>query len=293
MSPYADFPTKRDTFALPAYEMVRPQTVKAPVIFASPHSGTVYPSDLTDRLAVPLMDLRRTEDAFVDQLYAAAPDAGALLVKANYARSYVDLNRNARELDASMFSDGLPRTAGMPGPQVKAGLGCLPKVGATGQVFYDRLLTRAEGNKRLEHVHDAYHANLQGLIKELQQDWVETILIDCHSMPSKQPGRVRLPDIVLGDRFGSSCSGRLTSMAERYFRKAGLSVARNAPYAGGYTTRLYGRPRRGCHVLQIEINRDLYMNEKDVVQNAGFEATEKTVTGFIEDLVEFAARFCT
>lgn len=292
MTPYADLTPACEDLTLPACRIVRPRVLKAPVVFASPHSGNVYPQDLTDRLAVPLMDLRRTEDAFVDRLFGAAPEAGAILVGATYARSYVDLNRNARELDPSMFSDGLPRTAGMAGPQVKAGLGCLPKVGATGQVFYNRLLTRAEGAKRLECVHDAYHATLRSLLKEAQQDWAETILIDCHSMPSKQPGRLRLPDIVLGDRFGSSCSGRLTSLAERHFRKAGLTVARNAPYAGGYTTRLYGRPRRGCHVLQIEINRNLYMNEQDIEPNAGFEATRKAVTSFIENLVEFSTRFC-
>ncbi|MEM1087169.1 MAG: N-formylglutamate amidohydrolase [Pseudomonadota bacterium] len=276
----------------PAFTVARPQRVKAPILFASPHSGTIYPSDLTERLALPLINLRRTEDAFVDQLFASAPDQGATLIHANYARSYVDLNRDARELDADMFSDGLPRTAGLPGTRVKAGLGCLPKVGSTGEIFYASKLTAAEGKKRLTYIHDAYHSGLKAELDQLRRDWPECILIDCHSMPSRQPGRGRLPDIVLGDRFGSSCHSKLTSLVERYFRKVGFSVARNAPYAGGYITRAYGRPKRGCHVLQIEINRSLYMDEQMVKKNRGFEPTENVISQLVSDLMVFAARFC-
>lgn len=276
----------------PACEIARPRMPKAPVVFASPHSGTLYPRDLMDRLSLPLLNLRRTEDAFVDQLFSNAPEKGAVLIKANYARSYVDLNRDARELDEEMFSDGLPRTAGMPGTRVKAGLGCLPKVGSTGEVFYKAPLTKLQGVRRLELVHDAYHQRLKSELEAFKETWPEHILIDCHSMPSRQPGRPKMPDIVLGDRFGSSCSGRLTGLTERFFRKAGYTVARNAPYAGGYTTRAYGRPRRGAHVLQIEINRGLYLDEQTVEKGSGFVAMQKTVSNFIEYLVDFAEDFC-
>lgn len=277
----------------PAFEIVRPSRLKAPVVFASPHSGTLYPKDLMDRLSLPLLNLRRTEDAFVDELFEDAPQHGGTLMKANYARSYVDLNRDARELDEEMFSDGLPRTAGMPGTRVKAGLGCLPKVGSTGEVFYNAQLTKLHGLRRLERVHDAYHQSLKSELEAFKQDWAERILIDCHSMPSRQPGRPKMPDIVLGDRFGSSCSGRLTGLAERFFRKAGYTVARNAPYAGGYTTRAYGRPRRGAHVLQIEINRGLYMDEQTVQKGTGFVAMQKNVSNFAEHLLDFAEDFCS
>lgn len=273
-----------------AYTLQSGNKVSAPVIFASPHSGTVYPSVMRDLLCVPLADLQRTEDAFVDELYAAAAEQGAILLTANYARGFVDLNRDARELDASMFHDGLPRTAGMPSARVKAGLGCFPRVGASGREIYAGPMSKRDGTFRLEAVYDRYHEALQAQIERLKQDWSDVVIIDCHSMPSRQPGKSGMPDIVLGDRFGSSCAARLTSQVERLCRREGLSVTRNAPYAGGYTTRRYGRPRRGVHVLQIEINRALYMNEMTVEKSAGFDRTRTQVSMIIEDIIDFALR---
>jgi len=273
-----------------AFTLLRGDAVRAPVIFASPHSGTLYPQAMQVRLCVPLADLQRTEDAFVDELYQQAPDFGTLLLRANYARGFVDLNRDARELDASMFYDGLPRTAGMPSARVKAGLGCFPRVGASGRDIYATPISREDGLFRLDEVYDRYHQALQTEIENLKSNWSDIVIIDCHSMPSRQPGRSSMPDIVLGDRFGSSCSARLTSAVERRCRREGLSVTRNAPYAGGYTTRRYGRPRRGIHVLQIEINRALYMNEMDVEKSAGFDRTSDQVSRIIEDIVDFALR---
>ncbi|MEL6859830.1 MAG: N-formylglutamate amidohydrolase [Pseudomonadota bacterium] len=271
-----------------AYTLRRSENVRAPVIFASPHSGTLYPDNMVKQLCVPLTDVQRTEDAFVDELYASAIDQGAILLSANYARAYVDLNRDARELDSDMFADGVPRTAGLPSARVKAGLGCLPRVGASGRNIYAERMSKREGAYRLDSVYDRYHGALQSEIEDLKADWSDVYIIDCHSMPSRQPGRASLPDIVLGDRFGSSCSAHLTSLVERHFRREGLSVTRNAPYAGGYTTRRYGRPRRGVHVLQIEINRGLYMNELDVVKSAGFSNTKDQVSRLIGHLIDLA-----
>ena len=283
-----DLPAGSGETTLPAFEIARGTPIKAPVIFASPHSGTHYPAQMQANLNVPLSDLRRTEDAFVDELYSPVTGLGGVLIQAMYARTYVDLNRDARELDAGMFADGLPRTAGLPSARVKAGLGCLPRVGASGRDIYTNPLTRREGAHRLEQVHDAYHQALREEIETLKTEWSDIFIIDCHSMPSRQPGRNSMPDMVLGDRFGSSCSARLTSRVERKFRSDGFTVARNAPYAGGYTTRNYGRPRRGVHVLQIEINRALYMNELSIERTRGFDRLQQQLSELCEEILTLA-----
>lgn len=266
-----------------------PDAAGPPVIFASPHSGTHYPPAMRASLCVPLIDLKRTEDAFVDELIAPAAGTGCGLLTARYARGFVDLNRDPGELDPHMFDGPPPRPFAQPGPRVQAGLGCLPRVGARGAPIYTGRLSPQEGERRLADIHDAYHNHLARELARLTGRHGRAFLIDCHSMPSRQPGRRRLADIVLGDRFGSSCSARLTSLLERRFRKLGLSVARNAPYAGGYTTLRYGRPRRGLHTIQIEIRRDLYMDEMAVRKTDGFAALCGCITEVIGEISAFAA----
>jgi len=265
-------------------------TGRLPILFASPHSGMVYPEKMVCDLQVPLMDLRRTEDAYVEDLFGDAPRFGGQLVHANYARGYVDLNRDARELDPNMFVDGPPRTVAVASPRVEAGLGCLPRVAVKGEPIYAKRLSKAEGEYRLASVHDAYHGYLRATLDGFRDTHGLAVLIDCHSMPSKQIGRRKLADIVLGDRFGSSCDNRLTSLAERTFRDMGYSVARNAPYAGGYTTRCYGRPKRGVHALQIEVNRALYMDETNVIKTAGFAGLKADISQFSSELAKFVRR---
>lgn len=270
------------------YRLDVPDGSPAPVLFASPHSGQDYPASMQAALRVPLIDVRRTEDAFVDELFGEVPALGATLLAARYGRSVADLNRDPRELDASMFSDGLPRASGQPTARVQAGLGCLPRVGARGEAIYARRLTREEGEERLTCVHDAYHERLGQELALLREAHGAVLLIDCHSMPSVQPGRRQLADIVLGDRFGSSCDPRLTGRVERAFRTHGLSVARNAPYAGGYTTRRYGRPKRQVHALQIEINRGLYMDEHTISRLERFAEIRAIITDVTAEILEIA-----
>lgn len=273
---------------IPAFELLRPVGEIAPVIFASPHSGHYYPETFQALLRVPLMDLRRTEDAFVDGLFGSASDAGAVQINGRYGRCYVDLNRDPRELDAQMFVDGPPRTSGRASPRVRAGLGCLPKIGASGADIYNQLLTATDVRFRLEQVHDIYHRQIKSEIEIFKQDWQDVFLIDCHSMPSHAAGRGALPDIVLGDRFGSSCDRRLTSLVERTLRGFGYSVVRNAPFAGGYTTQQYGRPARHVHALQIEINRHIYMCEDNITKLPRFETLKSDMTALVHAINQFA-----
>ncbi|MEM1238079.1 MAG: N-formylglutamate amidohydrolase [Pseudomonadota bacterium] len=275
--------------AQPPFSWFPAEGTERPLIFASPHSGNVYPPAMRAALTVPLIDLRRTEDAHIDALIRPTTGFGANVLVANFARAYVDLNRDATELDPTMFSDGTPRACGIPGARVQAGLGSLPRVGASGRNIYAHRLSRAEGEARLATVHDAYHRRLRDELHRLRKRHGQAVLIDCHSMPSSQPGRRGLAEIVLGDRFGSSCCGRLTAAAERAFRKLGYKVARNAPYAGGYITRQYGRPRNKVHALQIEIRRDLYMDESTIRKTAAFANLHDDLMIVFRDLAAHVA----
>uniref|UniRef100_UPI0037832F69 N-formylglutamate amidohydrolase n=1 Tax=Phenylobacterium sp. TaxID=1871053 RepID=UPI0037832F69 len=214
------------------------------------------------------------EDAFVDDLIAGAVDLGVPLITARFARAYIDLNREPFELDANMFADELPEFARARTARVAAGLGAIARVVSEGQEIYARKLQFAEARARIDGAHQPYHAALRGLLDEAQAAHGFAILIDWHSMPAaaaRAGRRDRPSDFVLGDRFGAACSETLISRVERELARFGYRVARNSPYAGGYTTEHYGRPARGVHALQIEINRGLYMDEARLSRTAGFE----------------------
>ncbi len=243
-----------------------------PVIFASPHSGRLYPDDMMSAARLDAQAIRRSEDAFVDQLVAGAPDAGAALITASYARAYIDVNRDALELDPGMFADALPHFARSRTARVAAGLGAIAKVVSEGQEIYARKLTFAEAQGRIDGAHRPYHAALAGLIAESQAAHGVAILVDWHSMPSAAARAAGAGgcDLVLGDRFGAACSDVLTRLVEGEFEARGYRVVRNTPYAGGYTTEHYGRPACRVHALQIELNRALYLDEDALAPTTGF-----------------------
>lgn len=243
------------------------------LVFASPHSGRSYPDDMMAAAALDAHAIRRSEDAFVDELVGAAPSLGAALISANLARAYIDLNREAFELDQAMFADELPDFARARTARVAAGLGAIARVVSEGQEIYARKLTFAEARRRIDGAHTPYHAALARLLGEAHAAHGYAILIDWHSMPAaaaRTGGREGPCDMVLGDRFGASCSSVVTQRVERELEALGYRVARNAPYAGGYTTEHYGRPMRRTHALQIEINRGLYLDEVSLQPTEGF-----------------------
>jgi len=244
-----------------------------PLVFASPHSGRDYPDDMMAAAALDALAIRRSEDAFVDELVSAAPKLGAALITARLARAYIDVNREPFELDPGMFADELPEFARARSARVAAGLGAIARVVSEGQEIYSRKLTFAEATRRIESAHQPYHVALAGLLAEAQAAHGLAILIDWHSMPAaaaRGAGRDKPCDMVLGDRFGAACAGQLASRVERELEQLGYRVGRNTPYAGGYTTEHYGRPARRVHALQIEINRAIYLDEARLVTTAGF-----------------------
>lgn len=268
---------RADPGGVPAFEIRRPERLTTPFVFASPHSGRLYPDDMMAASSLSAAAIRRSEDAFVDALAAGGPRYGAPLIAATFARAYLDVNREPYELDQAMFEDELPDFARARTARVAAGLGSIARVVAEGQEIYARKLTFGEAEARIEAVHTPYHAALSGLLAEAKAAFGVAILIDWHSMPSAAAvvegprGRRRTCDFVLGDRFGAACAPAVAGLVERELTAMGYAVTRNAPYAGGYTTEFYGRPNEGVHALQIEINRALYLDERSLRRHGGFE----------------------
>ena len=264
----------------PAFVVHRPEAAEAaPLVFASPHSGRHYPPEMMAASALSAQAIRRSEDVLVDQLIAGATAHGARAITAAYARAYIDVNREPYELDETMFEDELPAFARGRSARVAAGLGSIARIVAEGQEIYRRKLTFADAKRRIETVHEPYHAALGRLVADALDDAGAVVLIDWHSMPSAaartlsqsgDPAGAGSCDLVLGDRFGAACAPAVTALVEREFEAMGYRVARNAPYAGGYTTEFYGRPALGAHALQIEINRALYRNEATLEPHQGF-----------------------
>lgn len=263
-----------------AYDLRLPPAERAsPVVFASPHSGRLYPGDMMAASALDAAAIRRSEDALVDRLVEGAPAAGVALLSARYARAYMDVNREPYELDAAMFSDELPTFAQARTARVAAGLGSIARVVGEGQEIYRRKLTFAEARRRIETVHGPYHDTLARLLAETRRRRGRVVLVDWHSMPAAAAaegarmvnGERRGPDIVLGDRYGAACAPLVTAVVERELTAMGYQVERNRPYAGGWTTEHYGAPAKGVHALQIEINRVLYLDETTLEPHAGYE----------------------
>jgi N-formylglutamate amidohydrolase len=257
-----------------------------PLIFASPHSGRIYPAPMMAASVLDATSIRASEDAFVDALVAGGAAVGAAVIANRFARAYVDVNREPYELDPAMFEDALPAYATARGPRVAAGLGSVPRIVADGQEIYGRKLAFAEAAARIEAVHAPYHAALTALVQATMARHGRAVVIDWHSMPSAAgatPRGGRL-DFVLGDRFGQACDGTLTTLVETALRDLGHRVARNSPYAGGYTTERYGRPGEGVHTLQVEINRALYLDEGNRTPHEGFDGLKTDLAGLFETL---------
>jgi N-formylglutamate amidohydrolase len=249
------------------FRLDRPARQTVPFVFASPHSGRCYPQSLLARSRLDATTLRRSEDAFVDELFAGTVALGAPLLAAQFPRAFLDVNRGIGELDPAMFDRALDMKVDAPTPRVAAGLGVIPRIVRDGAEIYRGKLTREDAQARLEQFYKPYHQALAGLMEETRARFGVAVLIDCHSMPSA----LSVPDIVLGDRYGAACAPVLSNRTEAAFTRARFSVARNTPYAGGHTTVQYGRVASGFHALQIEINRALYLDEDRIAKKTCFE----------------------
>jgi N-formylglutamate amidohydrolase len=261
-----------------------PAARRLPLVLASPHSGSEYPADFVAASRLDPLALRQSEDSFVDELFAAAPQLGAPLLSARFPRAYLDVNREAYELDPAMFSDALPSYVNAGSPRVRIGLGTIARIVANGENIYAGKLRFADAERRIECLYHPYHQVLHRLVQETAAMFGGCLLVDCHSMPSGSGCGQGGADIVLGDCYGAACAPCIIEAARLLLADRGFRVAINAPYAGGFTTGFYGRPRTHRHALQIEINRALYMDERSYCRKPSFAQLVEDLAHLIERL---------
>ncbi len=269
-----------------AFHQVHPDKRTTAVVFASPHSSRDYPRTFLRRIVLDEHTVRSSEDAFVDDLFSTAPRHGAPLIVAGAPRAYIDMNRSEDELDPALI-EGVSRVGH--NPRVASGLGVVPRVVANGQAIYAGKISHVEAQHRIDTYWKPYHAALRIQLDEAHQMFGRAILVDCHSMPHEAMDSVakrgfRRPEVVLGDRFGAAADEQIVDQIEAAFTAAGLLVARNTPFAGAYVTQHYGRPSRGRHAVQIEIDRALYMNEAQIRPNGNFTAFKRVLDGIIAEI---------
>ena len=256
----------------PPFTVRWPEEHVAPFVFCSPHSGRVYPSSLLARTRLDPLSLRKSEDCFVDELFADAASMAAPLIAARFPRAYLDVNREPYELDPHLFEERPPPYANTQSLRVAGGLGTIARVVSESEEIYAERLPLAVAYERIERLYKPFHRALADLVTSTRRRFGVAVLIDCHSMPSTsaaQPAGSR-PDVVIGDRFGASCSSRLTRIVRDALGAEGYQVQLNRPYAGGYITEHYGRPAQDIHALQIEVNRALYLDEATLQPTDGF-----------------------
>ena len=272
-------------------DLQQPVARSLPLVLASPHSGTEYPADFLAASRLDPVALRRSEDSFVDELFGATPHLGAPLLSARFPRAYVDVNREAYELDPNMF-DALPKFVNAGSPRVRMGLGTIARIVASGEEIYAKKLHFAEAQRRIERLYRPYHRALRGLVEETEALFGGCLLVDCHSMPSGADSLCEKSgaDIVLGDCHGASCAPQFVEAARRFLVDRGFAVAINAPYAGGFTTGHYGRPSMQRHALQIEVNRALYMHERDYERKAYFPQLVQDLAQLVDRLGRVAQK---
>ena len=272
-----------------AFSLHRPECQKHPILVSSPHSGRVYPPDFCKIARMSMDGLRLSEDRFVDLLVEDIGALGVPVLTANLPRSFVDLNRSPMELDRQLISGISTEFIQAPiTSRVRQGLGGVPRVAANGAEIYNRRLPMRDVRRRLLHYYFPYHKMLRSLIVSTCANFGFAVLLDFHSMPSSSVNISKdIPrTIVLGNAFGRAAPAHLTGKALEIFSNLGYQVFENQPYSGGFITRHYGQMGRNIFVLQIEVSRAAYMDEKTLKLQEGFHGVKGEITQFVANFAK-------
>ncbi|MGO9172343.1 MAG: N-formylglutamate amidohydrolase [Rhodomicrobium sp.] len=275
----------------PPFTILGAETQRVPVVFNSPHSGRIYPSVFLGASRLSAAALRKSEDAYVEELLACAPELGAVLMHAHFPRAYIDINREPYELDPLLFNGRLPEFVNSQSLRAIGGLGTIARIVNDKEEIYAGPLTLETAFTRIERLYKPYHAALAALLQTTRASFGTAFLLDCHSMPSQQGERGGWPDFVLGDRFGASCAPEITRLVQTFLKNLGYRIHLNKPYAGGYITENYGKPGQGIHVLQIEVDRSLYMNEETFERSPSFTGLQRDISRLAGMLVQELPRW--
>lgn len=231
-----------------------------PVLLSSPHSGRLYPERMLRAIRVGLDQLRPLDDGPVDVLLEPALEHAAGLFVPLLPRAWIDLNRAPDEIDPAEIDGPFP-AAGQRSVKVRAGLGLVP-TRIVGTPVYRGRLAAADLHDRLAEAYWPFHVALGRELETLRRRHGVAVLLDCHSMPKASVvHQGRGVDIVVGDRHGRAALPAITATVVRELRAHGFEVATNRPFAGGHITETYGRPADGVHALQLEVRRDLFLDE--------------------------------
>jgi N-formylglutamate amidohydrolase len=285
MSADRDFPD------VPIFEILEPEQQVVPVIVNSPHSGRYYPSTFLAQSRLTRDSIRRSEDCFVDELFSGAVPLGAPMLRANFPRAYLDVNREPLELDPKMFEGPLPAHANSQSMRVGGGLGTIPRIVGDGMEIYRHRLPVSEALERIDSIYKPYHRALRDLITRTHARFGQAVLLDCHSMPTsiRVGDRGARPDFIIGDRFGTSASREISNVAICMLQSQGFVVSQNKPYAGGFITEHYGRPIHRLHALQIEVNRGLYVCENSFAKLKGYTVLKAEIDIFLSSFMSYVA----
>ena len=262
-----------------------------PILLMSPHSGREYDSFFLKQTSLQTYDLRVCEDSYVDILFEKSIKKGVAFLDAQFPRLLIDANRNPFEIDSSMYKTIPKISTDKRSIKVEAGIGLIPKVNLSGKNIYDEKISFDEVRRRLFNYDFPYHKKIRESIDKMKFNHKTILLLDCHSMPSFSCD-VSI-DIVLSNLFGQTADMVILKFMQKKLIEYGFRVSLNDPFKGGFIARRYGNPQKNQHVVQIEINRNLYLNEETLItKKESLKYLQNILSNLIkETLVFFKERY--